>query len=121
MFLSKTDVAALTKAFAVNQDEFMAAYCRWVRFGERELVSLKEKANLDCIFWEDGCSVYEARPLQCRTFPFWESVLASRDSWEHVVNDCPGVGNGSLHSFEEIEALLRQREAAPAIERKAWK
>ena len=61
-------------------------------------VSLREKANLDCMFWENGgCSVYEARPLQCRSFPFW-SALVSSEEWDLHAQQCPGIGKGSLHS-----------------------
>ena len=39
-------------------------------------VTLRERANGDCVFWDRkaGCTVYPARPAQCRTWPFWESV-----------------------------------------------
>ena len=38
-----------------------------------------------CIFLgENGkeCSIYEARPIQCRTYPFWPRLLDSPKSWE---------------------------------------
>ena len=39
-------------------------------------VTLRERANGECVFWDRqaGCTVYPARPAQCRTWPFWESV-----------------------------------------------
>ena len=66
------------------------------RSGLARRISLKEKANLDCIFWENGgCSRYEARPLQCRSFPFWSACVSSRRNG----NSCPampGHGQGAL-------------------------
>jgi len=74
------------------------------RVGKR--FSLKEKKNHDCIFWDEGCTIYDARPDQCRTFPFWRQNLESPDSWQEVVEECPGSGTGRVYSRSEIESLL---------------
>ena len=37
-----------------------------------------------CVFLgDDGklCGIYEARPVQCRTYPFWPNILQSMESW----------------------------------------
>jgi Fe-S-cluster containining protein len=65
-----------------------------------------------CVFLgKDGCQVYEARPTQCRTWPFWPENMSAR-AWKEVAAFCPGIGRGRLWSAEEIEAKLdEQREA----------
>jgi Fe-S-cluster containining protein len=94
----------------VDRKEFLSSYCRRVAFGPVKRVSLTEKPNLDCVFWESGgCAVYEARPLQCRSFPFWSSQLGTREDWEGCAARCPGVGKGRLHDRGEIEGWLRLR------------
>jgi len=102
----------------LNYDEFLKRYCRWIP-GEdgKNKLSLKEKSNYDCIFWEmeGGCLVYEARPLQCAAFPFWPSVLDDEDSWELTAKGCPGMNQGSRHSPESIEKWLSARQDEPAI------
>jgi Fe-S-cluster containining protein len=121
VFLSESDVARLVAALALEQAEFEAAYCRWVAAGAVERLSLKErreKAGYDCIFWKDGCSVYESRPLQCRIFPFWRMVMADAASWRRVAADCPGMGAGILHPADEIEAFLEQERKNAIIIRK---
>jgi Fe-S-cluster containining protein len=61
----------------------------------------------DCCFLVDGrCAVYAARPLQCRTWPFWPENMNPRVWREEIVSLCPGVGKGRLYSAEEIEAIL---------------
>jgi Fe-S-cluster containining protein len=100
--------------------EFVEIYCRWIPVHEGgERLSLKEKANYDCIFWKDGCTVYSVRPLQCRTFPFWRNMLSSPAAWELAASGCPGMGSGVLRSREQIEAELAARAAEPVFERPA--
>ncbi len=68
--------------------------------------SLTEFANGDCTFFDPAkrcCTIYEARPAQCRTWPFWNSNLESRESWESLSPDCPGAGKGNFVSFEDIQ------------------
>jgi Fe-S-cluster containining protein len=116
VFLRENDLELLVSALKMKYTEFIKRYCRWVPgAGGGEQLSLKEKANYDCVFWSHGCSLYEARPLQCRTYPFWPSVIASRKAWEAA--RCPGMGRGTLYSRGEIEVLLAQQRAEPIIER----
>jgi len=56
--------------------------------------SLKERKvgdSYDCIFFDResmGCLIYEARPLQCRTFPFWDYYKSRVDE---LKLECPGI------------------------------
>jgi Fe-S-cluster containining protein len=119
VFLSQTDLSVLAAAFKMGYDEFVETYCRWIpqdsngRKGKK--LSLREKKNFDCIFWKAGCTVYEYRPLQCRSFPFWPSNLSSRKAWERTATDCPGMNRGILHSAEVIEGWLEQQRGEKVI------
>jgi len=117
VFLSQEDVSCLARALDMGQEEFAGAFCRWVPSeGGTERLSLTEKPNFDCVFWgSGGCSVYGARPLQCRAFPFWESVLNSEESWEFAAAGCPGIGTGALVSPDSIENWLALRRNQPII------
>lgn len=69
-------------------------------------VSLREYPNGDCTFFDPEkrrCTIYEARPTQCRTWPFWKSHLESPEAWKRVERECPGAGQGEFFSLEEIE------------------
>jgi Fe-S-cluster containining protein len=118
VFLSEKDLNKLASELKMDYNGFLSAYCRWV---ERDrgvgFLSLKEKSNYDCIFWNSGCTVYQSRPLQCRTFPFWESILGSAKAWEAAAFSCPGINSGPLRSYEEIKRCLKAREEEPAINR----
>ena len=117
VFLTKTDLKRLLSRLELDFGSFYAKYCRlWeVENGSFALL-LKEKPGYDCIFWEqNGCSVYEARPVQCSTFPFWSSIVESEESWRDAARDCPGIGKGSPVSAEQIEECLWKRRAEHPI------
>lgn len=65
-----------------------------------------------CPFLKNGrCSVYEARPTQCRTWPFWPDNMKTSVWKKHVVPYCPGAGRGRLHTATEIDAIIRDYES----------
>jgi Fe-S-cluster containining protein len=116
VFLSESDRDRLAAALKMNYIEFVETYCRWVPgAGGLVYLSLKEKADYDCVFWKKGCAVYEARPRQCRTFPFWPANLESREAWDEAARSCPGMGQGTLHGPEHIAACLARERAESAI------
>ena len=110
VFLSEYDIKYLISTLKLSRAEFLDAYCRKVNIGGFFRLSLKEKINYDCIFWEDGgCIVYRQRPLQCRSFPFWNAHMASPESWIDLSCQCPGIGQGRVHKKENIEYWLNRR------------
>jgi Fe-S-cluster containining protein len=118
VFLSKKDVEILAAEAKIGYNEFIEVYCRWIpQGGGMERLSLKEKSNYDCIFWNEGCSVYKGRPLQCRNFPFWHSVLVSFETWEITAESCPGIGKGTYHTKDCIESCLVQGRTESIITR----
>jgi uncharacterized protein len=112
VFLSQTDIPKILAKLNVSYDDFIKTYCRWIPFPDGEHASLREKENYDCIFWENGgCIMYEARPFQCRSFPFWLSTLRSKEDWDAHALDCPGMNTGTLFTESEIEGWLSERRS----------
>lgn len=71
----------------------------------RGLTSLTEFANGDCTFFDPQsrrCRVYEARPRQCRTWPFWQSNVESPEAWSRTQEACPGAGQGDFVPLDEV-------------------
>ena len=83
VWVNKAEIAALAAAVRLEPEEFQRRYVRKV--GIRQ--SLIELPGGDCVFFhrESGsCQVYQQRPRQCRTWPFWDSNLATPAAWREM-------------------------------------
>ena len=109
VWVTDDDIANIAKLTGKSLGEIRLFHTRIVA----GRVSLREHANGDCTFFDPEqrrCTIYEARPTQCRTWPFWKSHLESPDTWKQVERECPGAGQGAFVSLEEIERLAGQME-----------
>jgi len=60
-----------------------------------------------CVFLENGrCLIYDVRPAQCRSYPFWPENLQSKARWRQTKDVCPGIGQGRVYSPQEIKAIV---------------
>jgi hypothetical protein len=101
VWVTKAEIAALAAVVEVTVEEFERRYVRTI--GIRK--SLVELAGGDCAFFDNqsrGCRVYDARPRQCRTWPFWASNLASPMDWVQTSERCPGCNIGPKVPLEKI-------------------
>ena len=62
VWVSPREIDRLAGCLALSVEAFSQRFLRTVA-GRTALV---DNAAGDCVFWEDGCSVYDARPTQCR-------------------------------------------------------
>ena len=101
------EVTALAARIEVSEATFRSQYTRNMSDGT---VSLREKSNYDCVFYGrgHGCLVYEDRPTQCRTWPFWKSIVETPESWAEEAQSCPGMNSGRLYTLDEIEDRARK-------------
>ena len=119
VYLSREDLDLFLEKLSLSQDEFIHTYCRFVPYYDgEEVLCLKEKKNYDCIFWDNGCTAYTARPIQCRTYPFWSYIIKSEEMWNNESKSCPGINKGDVHSFEEIRATSKQNDANKVLYKK---
>jgi Fe-S-cluster containining protein len=102
--VSADEIEVLARYRGETIEQFSSKFVRQV--GAQ--YSLIEKPGGDCIFWDKaaGCTVYPARPAQCRAWPFWPENLATRRDWEDVRKGCPGAGQGRLYSLVEIQSAV---------------
>jgi uncharacterized protein len=106
VFLTKEDQKRFAKHMGQTVTAFKKQYCDQTN----GIWHLKEdKKNMDCMFLkEKRCSVYEARPNQCRTWPFWPEVMNAKAWKSEVESFCPGVGKGRIWTKAEIELSMAQ-------------
>lgn len=90
IFVSVSEISEIAQLLEMEETQFRHAYLR--KEGYR--YSLKENqvgSSYDCVFFDrsqNGCTIYQARPLQCRTFPFWDYF---RHRVEELKAECPGI------------------------------
>jgi uncharacterized protein len=102
VWVDDAEIAALAAALKMDVDKFEKSYVR--RVGKKK--SLVELTGGDCVFFDSRvrhCSLYDARPTQCRTWPFWHSNVRTPEAWEETCSACPGSGKGRLVGREQIE------------------
>jgi uncharacterized protein len=102
VWVTNREIAALALSMGMTITNFEAAFVRAV--GKRK--SLVELPNGDCVFLDPEvrrCKLYQVRPVQCRTWPFWESNVRSARAWEEICQVCPGSGRGKLVPREDVE------------------
>lgn len=117
VFLTEKEIQEISGFLSLDADAFIDSYCRLIQMGTFYMVSIIERKNHDCIFLtSSGCSIYQVRPFQCRSYPFWPSVLSSQEDWDREALECPGMNCGELHEKEEIDEWLKKRaENQPRI------
>jgi uncharacterized protein len=82
VYLKEGDAERLAGHLAMDIYSFTERHCFLM---DRKHLVLKKFPDETCLFLEArGCSVYEARPAQCREFPFnWRT--------ERSLNYCEGL------------------------------
>jgi uncharacterized protein len=107
VWVDDNEIQALAIAMGMQDDleGFERKFTR--RVGQK--TSLVEYSDGDCIFLHPttrNCTVYDARPRQCRTWPFWDITLESPKAWKKTAKECPGCNQGRLYSLVEIQQRL---------------
>jgi len=89
VWVEAEDLPALAEACGESEASFTA---RRVLVDEGRL-SLRERADGCCTLLEDGnqCRAYEARPAQCRSFPYWPEILSGGAALDAAAGMCPGI------------------------------
>jgi len=85
------EIEKMAEYLDMSLENFAKIYLKKV--GHRYSLVEKRLAEDDyaCIFFDTDkkrCSIYPVRPLQCRTFPFWQQFKNSEDE---VRRECPGI------------------------------
>lgn len=106
VFLTDQDIDTILDELKISKETFIKKYTK--SFGSR--LSLRDDTpNYGCIFLKEGkyCQIYKARPLQCRTYPFWLMNIHSEKQWMEESSRCEGINHKEAELFtkEKIEEI----------------
>jgi len=92
IWVRPNEITLMSDKLNLTRDEFITEYLSKIgyRYTIKELVHLE---GFKCIFFDTEkkqCGVYNVRPTQCRTFPFWEHF---KNNIKEVEQECPGIYN----------------------------
>lgn len=108
VWLTDEDITLLAKKLQITEKEFLSKYTRYIN-GK---YSLKERpVSYDCIFLNGKeCTVYEARPKQCKKFPFWQENFLSKEAWNSLKESCEGINHKEGKHYSK-EAIISELES----------
>lgn len=123
VWITKEEIVRIAQHLQITPQQMVERYCRKIN-GQFSLTEIRRGDQYDCVFLKDKkikyrpqgadkeiqttirvCSVYDVRPLQCRTFPFWKGALHSREAWQATGERCPGINQGRKFTQEQIERI----------------
>jgi len=108
VWVDQEEIDAMADEMQLSAEVFEQRFVRQVGTDR----SLTEYPDGDCILLDPEtrkCSVYQSRPIQCRTWPFWDSNLKSKKDWKETCEVCPGAGVGRLYTLSEIEKARTEK------------
>jgi uncharacterized protein len=127
VWISREEIRRLAGHLGLTERQVIDRYCREIN-GQYSLnENRNDQGNYDCVFLKEvpaepssgssevahshrTCAIYPVRPLQCRTWPFWEGTLSDKEAWDRAAHRCPGMNQGRHYTAEEIDALRRAKD-----------
>lgn len=90
IYVTKSEIENIAALLQTDVEEFVQEYL----FKKGYKFSIKERVvgeSHECVFYDsksNGCKIYEARPAQCKSFPFWDYYKTRVDA---LKLECPGI------------------------------
>lgn len=120
VWIEERDLASYAEVTGATAEAFVGLNV--VQVGDR--LSLRERADGRCILLDghNRCSIYELRPQQCRSFPYWPELLHDVQALQRAAQYCPGIQLfPPIESCQEVlpqvaailDSLLQQQGPAP--------
>lgn len=96
--VTEKEINLIAQFLKIEIQQFMNQYIRPIESG----FTICEDDKGSCLFYQKGCTIYSARPEQCKTFPFWFKNIRSSEQWKKISQICPGIGSGHLYPQNKI-------------------
>lgn len=111
VYLTEDDVKNAAAHVGLTAAAFEERYV----YRTRHMRRLRKPPKSQCHFLgAEGCRIHPVKPVQCRLFPFWPELVASRREWTKTGKWCPGIGKGPLIQITTaLEAASEMKRAYP--------
>ena len=118
IFLSETEAhqIAMISGERIEQFAILAEFDS-TRFTKKKSKQwyLNNSGLAACRFFKKGkCSIYDFRPTQCATFPYWPENMTKK-GWKQIGEFCPGIDKGN--DEKESQSLREQKNMDAALSR----
>ncbi len=91
IWVKPEEISRIATYLTLSVEDFATIYLKKVGHRYSLIEKLLSQNDHACIFFDETkeqCSIYDVRPLQCRTFPFWEQFKNNKNE---VKLECPGI------------------------------
>ena len=107
VYLNDEESERIRACLQLSRGWFRRRYLQRLDDGDQVLAS---GPDARCIFLDAGgqCRVYAARPVQCRTYPFWPELVGSGTAWIREARSCEGINQGRVVARSTIRRALRE-------------
>ena len=107
VYLTKQDREQMASELNLSLKDFTKKYCK---AQDKGVYYLKPDNSPDCIFLKKNrCDIYHARPMQCKTWPFWPESMGAKTWKKEIATFCPGIGKGKLYTQTEIDKIVTEQ------------
>ena len=90
IYVTKDEIKAIAEVLNLDINELRVKYL-FKKGYKYSIEDLKYNDSYECVFYDresNGCKIYDARPSQCKTFPFWDYYKSRVDE---LKEECPGI------------------------------
>lgn len=109
VYVSREDAALLATHHGLAVPAWLEVHAKRASDG-RWVLGWREDGACRYLEGASRCTVYEARPVQCRAFPWWAENLRSERAWNKVVRSCPGLRDPTAPEVDKgtIESWMQR-------------
>ena len=90
IYVNIAEIEKIAALLSLDVAEFAQEYL-FKKGYKYSLKEIKYNDSYECVFYDrasNGCGIYEARPTQCKTFPFWDYY---KTRVVELKLECPGI------------------------------
>lgn len=119
MWVEEDDIEQMSTAKQMTSAAFVERFV----YAKNSKLSLREDPNGACSLLDGSnrCSIYECRPQQCRTFPYWPQLANEGPALDMASAYCPGIQRFpsrelALKVLPQVQNLLTKYEKYSSID-----